>query len=191
MCPPSRTCVVARGATEGVDGETSVPAGSVRGTVSSTVGAGSTNGGSGGTAGVGSGAGSGVGSGVPASGGAGSPTAVATAASGAGVRTGRNTAGSRYPCGSAERLTPRWTYGTLTSGSPLGPIVPTPSPSATVAPLEAVMEPRWVSVTDQPSGVSIVTALPLPGTVPAKLTVPEVGARTSPPTPPPTSMPRC
>jgi hypothetical protein len=42
---------------------------------------------------------------------------------------------------------PRWTYGPETSGSPVGPIVPTPSPSATVAPLETEIDPRWVSVT--------------------------------------------
>jgi hypothetical protein len=48
-----------------------------------------------------------------------------------------------------------------------------------------------VSVTDQPSGVSIVTDLPLPGTVPAKEIVPAAGARTLAPASPPTSRPRC
>src|SRR5580765_445902 len=86
---------------------------------------------------------------------------------------------------------PRWTYGTLSSGSPLGPIVPTPSPSATDAPFSTAMEPRCVSVTDHPPAVSIVTDLPLPGTDPAKLTVPEAGARTVTPASAPTSTPRC
>src|SRR5262249_27423708 len=79
----------------------------------------------------------------------------------------------------------------LTSGSPLGPIVPTPSPSATVAPFVTAIDPSWVSVTDQPSGVRIVTDFPLPGTVPAKVTAPAAGASIVSPVAPPTSMPRC
>jgi len=86
---------------------------------------------------------------------------------------------------------PRWTWGSVTSGSVLGPIVPTPSPSATVAPFFTTNEPRCVSVTDQPSGVSIVTDLPLVGTVPANVTMPPAGARTVDPTSPATSIPRC
>src|SRR5215471_18437018 len=85
---------------------------------------------------------------------------------------------------------PRWTCGSLTPGSSLGPIVPTPSPSTTDAPLATAMEPRWVSVTDQPSAVSIVTHLPLPGTTPVNDTRPAAGAWTTAPTGPATSSPR-
>ena len=74
---------------------------------------------------------------------------------------------------------PRWTCGSLTPGSSLGPSVPTPSPSTTDAPLVTAKEPRWVRVTDQPSAVSIVTHLPFPGTVPTNDTTPVAGARTS------------
>src|SRR5215211_1888017 len=88
-------------------------------------------------------------------------------------------------------ISPRWTYGALSSGSPLGPIVPTPSPSATVAPFVTAIEPRCTSVTDQPSGVSIVTVLPADGTVPAKVTTPDAGACTVAPASPATSIPRC
>jgi hypothetical protein len=62
--------------------------------------------------------------------------------------SGRNSSGSTYPFGSSERRTPRWTYGTSCSISPLGPIVPTTSPSDTVAPRWTLIEPRWVSVTE-------------------------------------------
>jgi len=49
-----------------------------------------------------------------------------------------------------------------------------------------------VSVTEYPSGVSIVTDLPLVGTVPANSTVPAAGATTlSPVVSAPMSMPRC
>jgi hypothetical protein len=63
-------------------------------------------------------------------------------------KTGRNRSGSTYPFGSSERRTPRWTYGTSCSTSPLGPIVATASPSATFAPRPTLVEPRWVSVTE-------------------------------------------
>jgi hypothetical protein len=86
---------------------------------------------------------------------------------------------------------PSRTYGSPRSDSPLGPIVPTPSPSATVAPFVAAMEPSLVSVTDHPSPVLIVTVLPLSGTVPAKVTTPAAGARTIEPASPATAMPRC
>jgi hypothetical protein len=62
--------------------------------------------------------------------------------------SGRNSRGSTYPFGSSERRTPRWTYGMSRSTSPLGPIVPTTSPSDTVAPRWTLIEPRWVSVTE-------------------------------------------
>lgn len=86
---------------------------------------------------------------------------------------------------------PRCTYGPSTSGVPLGPTVPTTSPSATVAPRETASAPRWVSVTASPSAVSIVTVRPLEGTEPAKVTVPDAGARTGAPAAAPTSIPRC
>ena len=86
---------------------------------------------------------------------------------------------------------PRWTYGSLTSGSPLGPIVATVSPSATVAPLATDTEPRCVSVTTYPSAVSSVSVLPEDGTLPANVTVPPAGAATGPPGSPATSTPRC
>jgi hypothetical protein len=54
-----------------------------------------------------------------------------------------------------------------------------------------VVDPRWVSVTEYPSRVWIVTTLPLPGTVPANETVPEAGADTVVPVEAPMSMPRC
>jgi hypothetical protein len=108
-----------------------------------------------------------------------------------GARGGSRVSGSTYPCSSDVRRMPSWTYGTLAPGSPLEPIVPTPSPSATVAPSFTATEPRCVSVTDHPSEVSIVTDLPLPGTVPAKLTSPAAGAWTADPGSPPRSTPRC
>jgi hypothetical protein len=51
--------------------------------------------------------------------------------------------------------------------------------------------PNWTSVTEYPSGVWIVTLLPLVGTVPAKLIFPPAGARTDVPRGAPMSMPRC
>jgi hypothetical protein len=74
---------------------------------------------------------------------------------------------------------------------PGSPIAPTLSPSATAASFLTPIEPSWVRVTDQPSAVSIVTDLPLPGTVPANDTTPDAGARTGSPIEPATSMPRC
>jgi hypothetical protein len=53
------------------------------------------------------------------------------------------------------------------------------------------IEPRCVNVTDSPSAVSMVTDLPLDGTVPAKLTTPDAGATTGVPVAAPTSTPRC
>ncbi|MBX5474204.1 MAG: hypothetical protein IRZ20_04245 [Thermoleophilia bacterium] len=48
-----------------------------------------------------------------------------------------------------------------------------------------------MSVTASPSAVSIVTVRPLEGTEPAKVTVPDAGARTGAPAAAPTSIPRC
>jgi hypothetical protein len=80
--------------------------------------------------------------------GAGGAGGVGLGATGGADKGGRNRSGSTYPFGSSERRTPRWTYGTSCSTSPLGPIVPTASPSATLAPRETLIEPRWVSVTE-------------------------------------------
>ena len=49
--------------------------------------------------------------------------------------------------------------------------------------------PRWVRVTERPAAVSTVRLRPEPGTVPANVTVPVAGARTSAPESPPMSMP--
>jgi hypothetical protein len=61
---------------------------------------------------------------------------------------GRKRSGSRYPSGSAARRTPRCTYGTACSGTPLEPTAPTASPSARAAPRATDTEPRWSSVTE-------------------------------------------
>jgi hypothetical protein len=91
-----------------------------------------------------------AGGGTAAGGGAGAAGAggVALGATGGADKGGRNRSGSTYPFGSSERRTPRWTYGTSCSTSPLGPIVPTASPSATFAVRRTLIEPRWVSVTE-------------------------------------------
>jgi hypothetical protein len=117
----------------------------------------------------------------------------ATVALGSGDAEGRSgniVVGSTYPYSSVVLRMPRWTCGSVTPASSLGPIVPTPSPSTTDAPLVTAMEPRWVSVTDQPSVVSIVTHRPLPGTTPTNETTPAVGARTTDASDPATSTPR-
>ena len=64
------------------------------------------------------------------------------------ARPGRKVAGSTYPCASAATRTPKWTYGVSCSGVPLGPTVPTCCPSSTVSPLETIVSPRCVSVTE-------------------------------------------
>jgi hypothetical protein len=61
---------------------------------------------------------------------------------------GRKRSGSRYPCGSEARRTPRCTYGTGCSARPLEPTEPTASPSATVAPRVTPRAPRCSSVTE-------------------------------------------
>ena len=67
----------------------------------------------------------------------------------------------------------------------------TASPSATEAPFATAIEPRCVRVTERPAAVSMVMLRPDVGTVPANVTTPAAGARTSEPVAPPTSMPRC
>jgi hypothetical protein len=69
--------------------------------------------------------------------------------------------------------------------------VPTGAPSETAAFFTTAIEPRWVSVTEYPSAVSIVTLFPEDGTEPANVTVPAAGASTVEPGSPPTSRPRC
>jgi hypothetical protein len=69
--------------------------------------------------------------------------------------------------------------------------VPTAAPSVTAALRATPIEPRCVSVIERPSPVSIVTDLPLDGTVPAKLTTPDAGARTGEPADAAMSTPRC
>jgi hypothetical protein len=134
-------------------------------------------------AGVGFGAGVGVGAG--AGGGAGSGTGGAT-----GARTGRSVAGSTYFSASPAR-TPRWTYGASCSGSPDGPGTAITSPSLTRAPRLTASGPRCVKDAFRPSGVVIVTVSPWVGTWPAKVTSPDVGARTTVDAPAATSRPRC
>lgn len=58
------------------------------------------------------------------------------------TRGGRNPRGSRYPSATLARRTPRCTYGTGCSLSPLGPALPTTSPSATRDPRATSDEPR-------------------------------------------------
>jgi hypothetical protein len=65
---------------------------------------------------------------------------------GGGGRAGSSESGSRYPFGSAVSRMPRWTYGSGPSGSPLGPIVPTTSPSPTAVPAGKAIDPRCTRV---------------------------------------------
>ncbi len=106
-------------------------------------------------------------------------------------RAGNRESGSRYPFGSAVRRIPRYTYGSGTSGSPLGPIVPTTSPSSTAVPTRTPIVPRWTSVTEYPSSVRIVRQRPWRGSWPTKETIPVAAARTSAPVGAPMSIPRC
>jgi hypothetical protein len=108
-----------------------------------------------------------------------------------GTLDGSSVSGSTYPSSSAVTRTPRWTYGSSNSGVPLGPIVPTTSPSRIAEPFFTEIEPRCVRMTEYPSAVSTVTTFPLVGTVPANETAPPAAARTSEPAGPATSMPRC
>src|SRR5436305_15046198 len=86
---------------------------------------------------------------------------------------------------------PRCTYGVSCSTTPVGPTVPTVTPSATTSPRRTPIVPRWVSVTEYPSAVSIVSDRPLVGTVPANETVPDAGTATGPAATPPMTTPRC
>jgi hypothetical protein len=90
------------------------------------------------------GAGGGGGTGTVAGAGAGG----ASTGGGGCTGGGRKRSGSRYPCGSEIRRTPRCTYGTGCSVKPLEPTEPTASPSATVAPRPTARAPRCSSVTE-------------------------------------------
>ena len=68
--------------------------------------------------------------------------------------------------------------------------MPTVSPSATPSPTDTEIEPRCVSVTDQPSGVRSETVFPLDGSDPAKVTTPSSAERTAEPSTPAMSIPR-
>jgi hypothetical protein len=104
---------------------------------------------------------------------------------------GRYCSGSRYPCGSALNRMPKCTYGTGNSGTPLLPASATLAPSSTCMPSPTRTDPRWSSVAEYPSVLSIVIVRPPLGTLPAKETVPAIGASTGAPSAPSTSMPRC
>jgi hypothetical protein len=137
------------------------------------------------SAGAAIGAAAGAGAGETAAGGG-----AGAGAAGAGEgRGGSNVSGSTYPFGSSARLMPRWTYGTSTSGSPDGPIVPTGSPSATPSPALTAIAPRWSRVTAKPSDVLSVSVRPFPGSQPANDTLPSAGASTVAPASPPMSIP--
>ena len=107
------------------------------------------------------------------------------------ARGGRRPSGSTYPASWDATRTPRWTLATECSGSPLEPIVATDAPSSTASPFATSTVPRWTSVTAYPSAVRIVRLRPYVGSEPAKLTVPDAGARIDDPAGPATSMPRC
>jgi hypothetical protein len=124
--------------------------GSTVGTASATLGVATgvslaVGGTSGVTAGGCTGGGSGAGAGEGAGAGAGSGTGSGTGAGG--TRFGRRPRGSTYPCGSDSTRTPRWTYGSACSASPLDPMVPTVAPSTTETPAATPIEPRCTSVT--------------------------------------------
>jgi hypothetical protein len=126
---------------------------------------------------AGSGSGCGAGGASGAGGGKGAP------------RDGRSVRGSTY-VSLAPTRTPRWTYGTGCSASPVGPASARTSPSETVAPRRTRSDPRCVSDT-LASPIAIVTVSPLAGTWPANVTSPETGARTDATSPSATSTPRC
>jgi hypothetical protein len=162
-------------------------ANTIAGAGASVTGAGAAGVGAAGAAGVGAAGADAAGAGAGGAGAAG--CGWGTGAVGAAARGGSRPSGSTYPWGSVDLRMPSCTSGT--SPTPGSPTAPTTSPSATTASFLAEIAPRCVSVTDQPSAVSIVTDLPLPGTVPANETTPALGARTASPGLPPRSMPRC
>ena len=150
-------------------------------------------------------AGGGGGVAVGGGGGTGGTTFVGGAGSGAGCgaggacgseggrvvepRDGSRVRGSTYVSPGPTR-TPRWTYGTGCSTSPLGPASASTSPSATVAPRRTCSAPRCVSDT-LVSAKAMVTVRPFVGTCPAKVISPAAGDRTVCAPASATSMPRC
>ena len=104
-------------------------------------------------------------------------------------RGGRSVSGSTYASRGPTR-TPRWTYGTACSASPVGPASEITSPSETGAPRRTRSAPRCVNDTLLSSN-SIVTVRPCVGTWPAKVTAPPTGARTDLAPPRAMSIPRC
>jgi hypothetical protein len=106
------------------------------------------------------------------------------------LRGGSNPSGSTY-VSLSPTLIPRWTYGTSCSASPDGPGSAIAAPSATAAPLCVRSVPRCVRETLYPSAVAIVTVRPWVGTVPAKDTRPEAGARIALDSRTAMSRPRC
>lgn len=104
-------------------------------------------------------------------------------------RGGRKVSGSTYVSLEPTR-TPRWTYGTGCSASPLGPASESTSPSETDAPRRTRRAPRWVKET-LVSPSSMVTVSPCVGTCPANVTSPATGARTERASPRAMSTPRC
>ncbi|CAN5316953.1 hypothetical protein BH20ACT13_BH20ACT13_02370 [soil metagenome] len=119
----------------------------------------------------GGGAGSGTeAGGVSAIGGVGAAEAGGAGAGGAAgagggvgaARGGSKDSGSTYVSSSPTR-TPRWTYGTSCSGTPVGPASASGALSVTCSPRFTRSGPRWVNETLWPS-VSIVTVSPCVGT---------------------------
>ncbi len=141
------------------------------------------------------GAGSGAGAEALAVGAAdstGGALACGSARRGAGAgRAGRNTSGSRYPCGSDVLRIPKYTYASGSVGSSDAPAEPTTEPSLTSEPRFTAIVSRWSSVTVVANGVWIEIVFPPVGTVPANATTPCAGARTVSPTVARMSMPRC
>ena len=123
---------------------------------SATGGAAAAGGGGGAASGIGAGGAAGAGGGLVA------------------PRGGSKDSGSTYVSSSPTR-TPRWTYGTSCSGSPVGPGSAMASPSATRPPRFTSNVPRWVSDALYPSFVAIVTVRPLVGTCPANVISPVDG----------------
>jgi hypothetical protein len=107
------------------------------------------------------------------------------------ARGGSSPSGSTYPSACEATRTPRWTVATECSASPLEPIVATAAPSSTISPFATSTDPRCTSVTAYPSAVRIVRLRPYVGSEPAKLTVPDAGARMDDSSGPAMSMPRC
>jgi hypothetical protein len=134
----------------------------------------------GGCAGTGAGAGWGAGAGGAAGAGGGLVA----------PRGGSRESGSTY-VSSSPRRTPKWTYETSCSASPEGPASATGSPSSTCAPRFTSNGPRCVREALNPPAVVTVTVRPCVGTVPANVTSPLAGERTTGAPARATSTPRC